>query len=288
MRPPPDPFGDDGPKRFDREVWWQLTKVRAPECWTLGYDGTGILVAVLDSGVDYNHADLIDHMFVNLLEIPDNLVDDDLNGFVDDVRGWDFVESDNDPMGFGQNDHGTLVTGIVAGDGTSGTNTGVAPGATLLPVRVVGGSWSTIIEGIDYAIALGADVIQMSVSQKWRYYPKPDYAGWRQAADNELALGMVHANSIGNEGDNQETDPIPYNVAAPGNCPAPWRSRDGYLAGGMSAITGVGALAELDIAADYSSRGPSIWEDISAFNPSYPFVMPTEYQDYPWTTDRAG
>ena len=184
----PEPAGGWGaiqgePGRDDPQVWWQLDAVNAPECWSAGYDGSGVIVAVLDSGVDYEHPDLAPRIFSNSAEIPGNAIDDDENGFVDDVRGWDFVDGDNDPMGFGVSDHGTLVAGIVAGDGTSGIRTGVAPGATILPIRVVGASWSAIFEGIDYAILMGADIIQMSVSQKWRFTPKPDFAAWRAAAD---------------------------------------------------------------------------------------------------------
>lgn len=276
------------PGRPDPQVWWQLDAVHAPACWSAGYDGSGVVVAVLDSGVDYTHADLAARIFSNAGEIPDNGIDDDENGFIDDVRGWDFVDNDNDPMGYGQTDHGTLVAGIVAGDGTSGIRTGVAPGATILPIRVVGASWSAIFAGIDYAILMGADVIQMSVSQKWRFTPKPDYASWRAAADLELELGVFHANSIGNEGDNQNTDPVPFNIAAPGNCPSPWSHPDQYVTGGTSGIVAVGAIGETNYADDSSSRGPSAWEDIAAFQPVYPWEMPSEYQDYPWSGGEGG
>ncbi|MBD3336074.1 MAG: S8 family serine peptidase [Candidatus Eisenbacteria bacterium] len=286
--PSSDPGRGKRALREDPEVAWQLTAVNAPEAWAQGYDGTGVLVGVVDTGVDYTHPDLADHIWVNEDEIPDNEVDDDENGYVDDVLGWDFVGEDNDPMGTGPGDHGTRVAGIVAGDGTSGIVTGVAPGATIMPLRGSGSTWAVLIEALEYAVANGVDVISMSISQKWRYNPKPDFAAWRTLMDNELAAGVFHANSIGNEGDNPDTDPVPFNVAAPGNCPAPWVSPEQFLVGGVSAVIGVGAVTPEDYVADFSSRGPSAWEDIGLKWNDYPYEMPPEYQDYPYSSDHFG
>ena len=267
---------------------WHLDFIRAPQAWSQGYDGTGVLVGIVDTGVDYNHPDLAGHMWVNEDEIADNDVDDDLNGFIDDVIGWDFVNDDNDPIGTGPGDHGTQVAGMVVGDGTGGTATGVAPGAVIMPVRGSGGTWGDLIEALQYAVDNGVDIITMSITQKWRNSPKPDYAAWRTIADNELALGILHANSIGNEGDNFDTDPVPFNVAAPGNCPAPWVHGDQWLVGGASGIIGVGSVDSLRNVFDTSSRGPSAWEDIGLEYPEYPYEMPPEYQDYPHTGGKFG
>jgi subtilisin family serine protease len=270
------------------EIAWQVKYVNAPQAWMMGFTGAGVLVAVVDTGLDYLHTDLANHIWVNEDEIPDNEEDDDENGFVDDVIGWDFVHEDNDPMGTGPGDHGTQVAGLVVGDGTAGTLTGVAPEATIMAIRGSGGSLVDLLEALQYAVDNGADVISMSVTQKWRFNPKPDYAAWRTVMDNELALGVVHVNSIGNEGDNFGTDPIPFNVAAPGNCPAPWIPGDQWLVGGVSGVIGVGAVDSLDNIVDGSSRGPSGWEDFGAHYPEYPYEMPPEYQDYPYTGGQMG
>jgi subtilisin family serine protease len=269
-------------------VAWQLERDRAPEAWAMGYDGTGVVIAVVDGGMDYLHPDLADHIWVNEDEIPDNGLDDDGNGYVDDVLGWDFVDEDPDPMGSGYGDHGTLVAGLAAGDGTSGLITGVAPGAVLMPLRGAGGTWGDVLEALQYAVDNGARIISMSLSQKWRFDPKPDYALWRTVMDNERDLGILHANSIGNEGDNRDTDPIPFNISAPGNCPPPWVPPDQWLVGGTSGVLAVGAIDSLWQVANSSSRGPSAWEDIGAQWPEYPWEMPPEYQDYPWSTGLGG
>ena len=115
-----------------KAITWGVSKINAPDVWAQGYTGQGIVVGVLDTGVNYNHVDLADHMWTNLGEIPGNGIDDDGNGYVDDIHGYDFANGDGDPMD--DQGHGTHCAGTVAGDGTAGTQTGVAPG---LAVRVV-------------------------------------------------------------------------------------------------------------------------------------------------------
>lgn len=268
---------------------WSVTRVRAPECWNVGFNGTGVVVAIIDTGVDYNHPDLSNHIWVNPNEIPNDFLDNDQNGKIDDWRGWDFVDNDNDPMDSGSDGHGTHVAGIVVGDGTGGTRYGVAPGAKIMIVRASGdGNWSKVFEGLGYAVTMNCDVIQMSQSQKWRFDPKPDFAAWRALCDNELALGYFHANSIGNEGDNQNTDPIPFNISAPGNCPSPWMSSYQYLVGSPSSVVGVGAIGPRNYAADQSSRGPADWEDFQTYYPQYPWATPQSYRDYPYSLGLGG
>jgi subtilisin family serine protease len=258
---------------------WQLESVNAPDVWALGYEGDGIVVAVEDNGVDRTHPDIATHMWNNEDEIPGNGTDDDSNGYVDDTWGWNFAENNNNPMPAGD-DHGTKCAGIVAGDGTDGIRTGVAPKALIMACRV--SSWGQNILGIQYAIDNGAHVITMSRSEKWRFTPKPDYDWWRSITDGELLTGIFHANSIGNEGDNQNTDPVPFNIAAPGCCPTPWRHPDQVQAGVSGITSGCGAIDSNDVIANYSSIGPFAWEDIQVHWPEYPHDMRPEYQDYPW------
>ena len=275
-------IGDAG---LSRAEIWQLESVNAPDAWALGFEGEGVVVAVEDNGVDRTHPDLATHMWNNVDEIPGNLIDDDSNGYVDDTWGWNFVSNNNNPVPAGD-DHGTKCAGIVAGDGTGGTRTGVAPKALIMACRV--SSWGQNIEGIQYAIDNGAQVISMSRSEKWRFTPKPDYDWWRAITDGELLTGIFHANSIGNEGDNQGTDPIPFNIAAPGCCPTPWRHPEQGQAGISGITSGCGAIDLNDVIASYSSYGPFAWEDIQVNWPSYPHAMRVEYQDYPWTGGLPG
>jgi len=145
---------------------WGRDMVNAPEVWAHGYTGQGVVVAVVDTGVDYNHPDLSGNIWNNSREIPGNNLDDDGNGFVDDVRGWDFVGNDNNPMD--ENEHGTHVAGIIAARDDGAGITGVAPNATIMPVRVLdasgSGSYANVAAGIRYAVDNGANVINLSLS----------------------------------------------------------------------------------------------------------------------------
>jgi len=134
--------------------------IDAPEAWDL-QTGNDIVIAVIDSGVDYLHPDLKDNIWVNVNEIPGNGIDDDGNGFIDDVNGWNFVNNSNDPMD--QRDHGTHVAGTLAavGDNQAGI-TGVNWRAKIMPLKFIDdqgiGSVSRAIAALEYAVANGARI----------------------------------------------------------------------------------------------------------------------------------
>lgn len=134
--------------------------------------GKGTVVAVIDTGVDYTHKDLADNIWVNEGEIPGNGIDDDGNGYVDDVHGVDFVDGDSDPMD--EHGHGTHVAGIIAMTPGNGGGVGVAYGAKIMCIRAgqANGSFasSDIAKAIKYAADNGADVINMSFGGTGRSY----------------------------------------------------------------------------------------------------------------------
>ena len=144
---------------------WPLAKIGAPAAWDVA-TGLGTVVAVVDTGVDYNHPDLGANVWTNAAELNGLAgVDDDGNGFVDDVRGWDFAYGDADPMDrFG---HGTHVAGTIAAVGNNGIGViGVAYQARIMPVKGLDdsgyGAISTLAAAITYAAKNGADVINNS------------------------------------------------------------------------------------------------------------------------------
>ena len=160
----PDLGGDD----------WGRDLIKAPEVWAKGLTGDGIVVAVIDSGVDYNHPDLLGNIWSNAGETgvdaigrnkASNGVDDDGNGFVDDFRGWDFVNNDNDPMD--DNSHGTHISGLVAAKRDGVGITGTAPTAKIMPLKILNrtgvGKIRDEINAINYAVANGARVINVSL-----------------------------------------------------------------------------------------------------------------------------
>src|SRR5512137_2937187 len=94
---------------------WGLPRISAPAAWDVATNCGPVVVAVIDSGVDYDHPDLAANIWVNSDEIAGNGIDDDVNGKIDDTRGWDFVFEDNDPMDV--DGHGTHVAGTIGAVG---------------------------------------------------------------------------------------------------------------------------------------------------------------------------
>jgi subtilisin family serine protease len=161
------------------EDMWALKRIKADLAWDTT-QGEGVVVAVIDTGLDFNHVDIASNVWSNPLEeqgYPG--VDDDSNGFTDDVRGWHFeypvthtdsYKSDNDVMDL--NGHGTFVAGIIGAVGNNGTGiVGVAPKAKIMPVKAYSSGWSMssapepdspFANAILYAAYNGADVINLS------------------------------------------------------------------------------------------------------------------------------
>ena len=138
--------------------------IRATLAWDLTPGSSSVLVGVIDTGIDYKHPDLAPNIFVNPGEIPDNGIDDDENGFVDDVRGWDFLDRDNDPMD--AQGHGTHVAGTIGASGNDSIGVaGVCWRVRLLPLRVLGpagGTSAGAAEAVRYATMMGARVTNNS------------------------------------------------------------------------------------------------------------------------------
>lgn len=148
---------------------WSVGKVNAAKAWKLGAGSRDIRVAVIDTGVDLQHSDLKDNLWVNKKEIPGNGVDDDQNDYVDDIHGYDFFGKDADPQDeTGQNPgHGTHCSGIVGAVGDNGKGiSGMSQRVSIMALRFLGadgsGDLMAAVESIDYAIANGAHVISAS------------------------------------------------------------------------------------------------------------------------------
>jgi hypothetical protein len=139
--------------------------IAAEQAWNVSTGSNQVIVGVIDSGIDYTHPDLAVNIWSNPGEIPDNGIDDDGNGYVDDVRGWDFANQDNDP--WDDNSHGTHVAGTIGAVGDNGVGvSGVNWKARLVPLKFLNssgsGSTSDAILAVEYATAIGADVVNNS------------------------------------------------------------------------------------------------------------------------------
>lgn len=237
-----------------------IVTVNADDVWNQGYTGKNIIVAVLDSGTNTQHADLKDHLW-------EGYVDTDGDGVADQlVNGWNYI--DNSSNITDDHGHGTHCAGIVCGNGTSGTSTGVAPDATLMTVKTIGragsGSVSAMINGVQFAVENGADVLSLSLGYKNSQLTTAQKEEIRATFDNVLAAGVVVCSAVGNDG---TSIGAPYNVDYPAACPAPWSHPDQTLKGGLSSVIAVGGS---DIIGQ-SSQGPSTWED-------------TEYNEYAYNS----
>lgn len=151
---------------------WGLTKVNAPTAWDTTTGDASIVIAVIDTGIDENHPDLKGKIWQNPNEIPGNNIDDDGNGYVDDVNGYDFCSECPGSGGTNPHDlngHGTHVSGIAAAITNNGTGVaGISWGAKILPIRVLdasggNGKNTDLIDGINYAWQNGAKVINLSL-----------------------------------------------------------------------------------------------------------------------------
>ena len=133
-----------------------------------------VVVAVLDSGVDLDHPDLIDSIWTNTEEIAGDGIDNDKNSYIDDRFGWDFVDSDNNPepdldegYDFTAANHGTVIAGIIAATANNNGIVGIAPNAKIMPLKILdsNGMGNTLVlsQAIDYAVENGADIINLSL-----------------------------------------------------------------------------------------------------------------------------
>ncbi|MFO1078869.1 MAG: S8 family serine peptidase [Planctomycetota bacterium] len=247
--------GDEG--AFDAAgltVPWNLQAVRADAAWRDGATGQGVVVALLDTGLLASEP-LVHALWQNPGERP-NGEDDDGNGLVDDLFGWDFDGDTRFVVGDGEKSHGTMCGGIVAGRpwGEPRTVTGVAPRARLMVLRGMGS-----LKAYEYAAAMGADVLSMSYM--WIGRELGSYRGvFRTAHEHLAACGVV---AVGGAGNFAKTAPEGHQIALPKDIPC------------VIAASGIGRNGA---APPFSSRGPCTWDDVPFFL-DYPASAPLHKPD---------
>jgi subtilisin family serine protease len=231
---------------------WYLGKIKADSAWDKISASPDIVIAVIDGRIDTNHPDLRNNIWTNPKEVADNGSDDDRNGFIDDVHGWDFVtNASTTPAAFDTGwteagvDHGTMVAGIIAAQGNNNEGvTGVTWSAQIMPLRVLNdkgeGKVRDVIRAIDYAVNNGADIINLSfVSFSYNQ-------GLQDAIARAHQAGVIIVAAAGNEqagGEGYDIDQTPIYPAC----------YDGPL--GENMVIGVAATDALDQKAKFSSYG---------------------------------
>lgn len=222
---PTDSSGAD--TQFSKQ--WGMKNIGVEAAWKINRGNSGVIVAVIDTGVDYTHEDLLPNLWRNPKEIPNNNIDDDKNGYVDDIIGWDFLSKDNKPydlaatnlgdlLNGGNPGHGTHCAGNVAAKGQNGKGiSGVAPNAQIMSLRFIGnegGTTADAVLAVKYAVDNGAKVLSNSWGSEGE---DPDDAANNKAlrdiiqyaADHDVLFIAAAGNGHQGKGYNNDTDPKP-------------------------------------------------------------------------------
>jgi len=175
------------------------------EAWKNTTDCSSIIIAIIDSGIDPNHPDLKNNLWTNPGEIANNGIDDDGNGYVDDIHGWNFVDNNNDLSD--SNDHGTHAAGVIAARGNNSTGiTGVCWSAKIMPLKFLDthGTGSSVdeINAIAYAVKNGAKIINASFGEEG--YLTGEYNAIRTAGNS----GLLFISAAGNYGFDNDAKPL--------------------------------------------------------------------------------
>ncbi|MBC7420513.1 MAG: S8 family serine peptidase [Bdellovibrio sp.] len=201
---------------------WGMNDIGTTAGWNINRGTNKVIVAVIDTGVDYTHEDLMGNLWRNPKEIPNNGIDDDNNGYIDDIIGWDFLSNDNKPydlaaaslmdlLNGGNPGHGTHCAGNVAAVGGNGKGiSGVAPNAQIMALRFIGnegGTTAAAIKAIKYAVDNGAKVLSNSWGSEGE---DPAEATENQALQDAVQYAKDHdvlfIAAAGNSSKNNDTD----------------------------------------------------------------------------------
>lgn len=241
---------------WDRE--WYMRQIKADQAWTVSTGTPDVVVAIIDVGVDITHPDLRDVIWTNPREQPGDGIDNDRNGFIDDIQGWNFVNNTSDvrPLykPFQSEDawsHGTMVASLIGAKGNDGLGMlGVAWNIRLMPLVALdadgAGSTQDIIRAIDYAITMGVEVINLSLAG---YEEDPALTDMIHRA-SQAGIVVVAANG------NNNNDRVGTNIDEVPSYPACGEKAE-------DAIIGVGGTDTQDQKAPYANFG-SRCTDISA------------------------
>jgi subtilisin len=210
--------------------------------------GSGVVVAVIDSGVWLSHPDLKNNIWLNSLEIPQNKKDDDGNGYIDDYYGWNFVEGSSNMLAYAS--HGTEVASIIAAEHNDYGIAGIAPKAKIMSLTVcdeVGCSTDSIIDAIYYAVDNGANVINLSLGGDGYVgytdlFDAPMQYAYKKGVVVVVAAGNGDVESAGSSGQDLnfiKASPVSNEI------------------GGLNTFLGVGAL-------DMSMQKISRWSNVGS------------------------
>jgi serine protease len=249
------------PNDYNQNQQWSLQRINAPGAWGITTGSSAVKIAIVDNAVDYSHVDLAANAWTNPGEIAANGLDDDLNGYIDDIHGYDVSDRDNNPkpppgtLNSSPFVHGTHCAGIASA--VSDNNIGVASIAfrakiisvKCAPDTATGARIRNAFEGIDYAISAGADVISMSFGSQ------TNSLTWQVLVNAAMLRNIVMVAAAGN--DNNST---PFYPAA------------------TNYVIAVGATDQNDVRSTFSNYGS--WIDVMAPGNSIYNTLPQNENTY--------
>ena len=178
--------------------------IDAPEAWGSTNGSPDSVVAVIDTGVDINHADLKNNIWINPDEVSGNRLDDDKNGYIDDINGWDFRNNDASVFDADEGSHGTHVAGTIAAQGNNSVGVvGVAWEARIMPLKFIGpttGYTSDAVEALNYAVAEGVKVSSNSYGSAGNFSQ-----ALLDAVRKADTAGHLYVAAAGNDGADNDT-----------------------------------------------------------------------------------
>ena len=274
---------DDSPNNIGPAGTTTLYGTQAEEAWNAGYTGdSNIIVGIIDEGIDINHPDLASNIWVNPYEIAGNNLDDDGNGYVDDINGWDFYYDDNTVYDSGEDSHGTHVAGTIGGVGGNGVGVaGVNWDVTMISTKFLGpggGYTSDAVRAVDYLTDLktrhGLNIVASNNSWGGGGYSQALHDAILRHAKADILFVAAAGNSASN---NDSTGNYPSNyttLSGTGNESA--ASYEGVIA--VASITSAGAMSS------FSSYGATT-VDIGAPGSSIISTVPNNsYASYSGTS----
>lgn len=259
---------------------WHWPLIAAPQAWDTQTGSASVIIAILDSGVYTDHPDLSSRIWTNPGETPGNGIDDDANGYIDDYRGWDTQFDENDPnpdpsIDWGAMTHGTHVAGCAAAASNNGIGVAGADwNAKIMAVKIGNGDdgllTSDTIEGIEYATANGADVINMSLGGGYSEI-------WDGPIGEAYAAGVSVVAAAGNESWTFTDSPDSWMSPVCNDGPNFLDNR----------VIGVGATDRFDYATYFTNLDNSSREYVDVMAPGYDIFSTVVFAGTPFTAGYA-
>lgn len=281
-------FGDDLPTSVGPTGTTNPFAIQAEKVWAEDLIGSsGVVVGILDEGIDVNHPDLANNIWVNPYEIADDGIDNDGNGYIDDIHGWDFVSDDNSVYDAGQDWHGTHVAGTIGGEGGNGTGVvGVNWDVSMISLKFLspsGGTTYDAIRALDYLTDLkarhGINIVASNNSWSGGGYSQALHEAILRSAKRDILFVTAAGNEAGNN-DLSPTYPAHYNTTQ-GTWQETAAGYDAVIAvasitktGGLSSFSNYGATS-----VDIGAPGSGIWSTVPSggYGPSDGTSMATPH-----------